>query len=386
MIYFDNAATTEMSESVLEAMLPYLKHSYGNPGALYRLGREARTAINKAREQVAIFVGSTPEQIVFTSGGSEANNLAIIGCADHLRRNNKLRIVTDMSEHDSVLRAASRLENGDVAIDYAKVGADGRVDWDCLRSKITDNTGMVSVMAVNNETGAINPVFDIGQLCKRSGVLFMTDCVQAAGAIPLFKRKPECDFLTISSHKIHGPKGIGALYVKDKNILSPIISGGEHQEYGLRAGTENVAGIVGFGKACEERMKRFFYIQNSIKRFKTEFICHLAKYIYGGENSFIINGSANVDYPVGIISLTFPDVDAETLVLMADAKGVCVSAGSACRAHESTPSRALTSMGVRGENAYQTVRISFSELNTLNDIKRGAMIVAECVNEIRAFR
>lgn len=251
MIYLDAAATTQIDRRVLESMMPYLTTQYGNAGTLYKFGRAANEALQSARAQVSRFVGADNGSIIFTSGGSESNNLVFHGAKEYLKRIGRTHVLVSAVEHDSVLRAAESLTKEGFDVGYIPVQGDGSVSLTTLEGLLRPDTGLVSVMYVNNETGTVNPVCDIGSLCMKHGVLFHTDCVQAAGCHPINVVEIGCDFLSVSSHKIHGPKGVGALYVKDMATVAPLIHGGSEQEFGLRGGTENVAGIVGFGRACE---------------------------------------------------------------------------------------------------------------------------------------
>lgn len=399
MIYLDNAATTQISPAVLEAMMPYLKDVYANPGTIYGFGRQAADAISKARKQVADFIGAKPEQIIFTSGGTEANNLAIKGCKNHLTKINKKHIVTSPTEHDSVLRAIESLCNPLCCNDkkcikpefytsFLPVDKRGHIQVDELEhmSYTYDDIGLVSVMYANNEIGVLNNVASVGRICREKHILFHTDCVQAAGSVALDVTKIGCDFMSISSHKIHGVKGVGALYVRDKQYLSPIINGGLVQEFGLRGGTENVAGIVGFGKACELAGKGIEDYSRTVISFKKHF-CEILKDRLADEHmetDVSINGLLP-KYPGKTLSLTFKNVDAETLVLMMGAKGVCISAGSACTSHESNPSHVLKAIGLSDDEARSTVRISFSEFNTVYEVERGAKLLAGCVKTLRGI-
>lgn len=399
MIYLDNAATTQISPAVLEAMMPYLKDVYANPGTIYGFGRQAADAISKARKQVADFIGAKPEQIIFTSGGTEANNLAIKGCKNYLTKINKKHIVTSPTEHDSVLRAIESLCNPlccnnkkcikpEFYTSFLPVDKRGHIQVDELEhmSYTYDDIGLVSVMYANNEIGVLNNVASVGRICREKHILFHTDCVQAAGSVALDVTKIGCDFMSISSHKIHGVKGVGALYVRDKQYLSPIINGGLVQEFGLRGGTENVAGIVGFGKACELAGKGIEDYSKMVISYKKHF-CEILKDRLADEhmeNDVSINGLLP-KYPGKTLSLTFKNVDAETLVLMMGAKGVCISAGSACTSHESNPSHVLKAIGLSDDEARSTVRISFSEFNTVYEVERGAKLLAGCVKTLRGI-
>lgn len=390
MIYLDNAATTPLSPKVLEAMLPYLKEEYGNAGSIYSLGRRAADAIAKARRQVADFIGADPSQIIFTSGGTEANNLAILGVKSYLKKIDRTHIITSPVEHDSVLKAVRALCGDKMNIkdefytSYLGVDKYGHVSYKDLYPLVTSKTGLVSIMCVNNEVGVLNPIKIIGHICKQYNILFHTDCVQAAGTHIISVDEFSCDFLSISSHKIHGPKGVGALYVRDKEYISPLINGGGAQEFGLRGGTENVAGIVGFGEACELAAQNIEQNAKTIIDYKKGFCESLKNCLseYGIENSTRINGLLP-GYPGKTLNITFDGVDAETLVLMLDANGVCVSAGSACQSHESTPSHVLTAIGLTDEQARSSIRISFSEMNKPDEVDRAAKILASCIKTLR---
>lgn len=250
MIYLDNAATTKMAPEVLNEMMPYLTEEYGNAGTLYGLGRTAADAIKNAREQISALFGCTPDHVIFTSGGSESNNTVFKGLRHKLKERGTTHLVVSAIEHDSILRAAEMLTKDGFHITYIKPSSDGCISPKAVETAIHEDTGLVSIMFVNNETGAVNDINEIGRICRQNEVLFHTDCVQAAGQYPLAVYKNDVDFASVSSHKIHGPKGVGALFVREKSLL-PLVCGGAEQEFGLRGGTENVAGIVGIGKAAE---------------------------------------------------------------------------------------------------------------------------------------
>lgn len=381
MIYLDNAASTMVPFDVLETMLPYITESYGNAGAVYSVGRQSRYAIDKARAQVATLFGCKPDQVLFTSGGSEANSMVFRGVIDYLRGTGQTHILVSAVEHDSAIKAARSLIGEGFDVEFVPVTDHGEVSANALRHKIKEKTGLVSVMYVNNETGAANPVDDIGEICEKYGILFHTDCVQAAGTHEINVAKIGCDFATISAHKIHGPKGVGALYVRDPNKLTPLIYGGAEQEYGLRGGTENVPGIVAMGKACETCYLGLHddMIRVSIfrQRFYTELLNELAEC---GLNDLLKVNGPPVIVPGKILNICVKGVDAETLLLMLDSRGVCVSAGSACRSHEAEPSHVLTAMGLSNEDARSSIRISFSKLNTTDEVIEAARIFADCIS------
>lgn len=370
--------------------MPYLTtENFGNPGSIHHLGRRAAAAVETAREQVADLIKCDPSQIIFTSGGSEANNLVFSGLVPYLASKNKTHIITSSVEHDSVLRAVNAVCNPlchnekkviksgfDATI--LPVNSNGEVDINVLQQELTEHTGLVSVMFVNNETGAVNPVREISSLCHRHNILFHSDCVQALSEQEVFVDEIGCDFISISAHKINAPKGIGALYVKDKSVLSPIIHGGMSQEFGLRGGTENVAGIVGFGKACE-RLKssrqRELSVALDVKDF---FIRNLKqKLLELGINNLLHINSFRTDSK--ILNLRFDGIDGQTLLLMLDAKDIYISAGSACTSKEDKPSHVLLSMGLAPDEARNSVRISFSAGNYIAHVIDAAHTMAQCV-------
>lgn len=389
MIYLDNASTTQPDPKVVEAVMPYLFEQYGNPGTLYSLGREAKAAIEKARKQVADFIGAKPEQIIFTSGGTEANNMVFQSTMDYLKKLGRRHIITSSVEHDSVIKASDKMciKHGFYK-SLLGVDSECRVNPDELRELIDFDTGLVSVMFVNNETGTANDIYTIASICRENGALFHTDCVQAAGCCQsLDVNEIGCDFMSLSSHKIHGLKGCGALYVKDPSIISPMICGGISQEFGYRGGTENVAAIVGFGAACDimNETARAHAI-NHVSALRHRLFNSIKSELESRDlhNIIHING-ANENSFCKILNVRFDGIDAETLVLMLDHVGVCVSAGSACRSREQEPSHVLLEMGISPENARQSIRISFSSTNTTEEIDAASKIIAECVEHLHCI-
>lgn len=393
MIYLDNAATTQIHPEVLDAMLPYLTEEYGNAGAMYGLGRRAANAVAEARRQVANLIGCEPSQVIFTSGGSEANNLVFSGLRPYLLANGKTHIITSAVEHDSVLKAVKSVCNplccntknvikSDFYATFLGVNSKCEVSIEGLIDSINERTGLVSVMYVNNETGATNPVHTIGRICNQRNVLFHTDCVQAAGFQNINVNSIGCDFLSISSHKINAPKGIGALYVRDLSTLSPIIHGGESQEFGYRGGTENVPGIVGFGKACDILTRNIKPDSQRANELKNIFITSLRKCLsdIGLKNIMHINSATERSK---ILNLRFDNVDGQTLLLMLDANGICVSAGSACNSHESKPSHVLKAMGLTDDEARDSIRVSFSHLQKTEEVVQAAKIMSHCIHILR---
>lgn len=385
MIYLDNAATTQIDPEVLATMMPWLTSKYGNAGTLYRFGAESRDAIQKAREQVATFIGADdPGQIIFTSGGTEANNLVFYS----QMHNASSGILTSLTEHDSILRSAKRVEENGCVVQYLTPD-----DTGCIRPENVETAlrsdgriGLVSVMYMNNETGAENDIREISNICKKHGVLFHTDCVQAAGCCDINVNDIGCEFLSISSHKIHGPKGMGALYVRSQSLVSPLILGGSAQEFGLRGGTENIAGIVGFGKACEIMTAKRHDIDVHCSTLKQLFyLCLNEELRLKGLGDIVhINGPSVIKHGK-TINVRFDGVDGETMLLMLDHNGVCVSAGSACTSHESTPSHVLTAMGITPNDARHSIRISFSKYNTREEVAEAARLMAECAATILSW-
>lgn len=395
MIYLDNAATTKIHPDVLKAMMPYLTTEYGNAGTKYELGRTAAKAIEVARKNVADFIGAKEGQIIFTSSGSEANNMAILGVLDYLRFSGKKRILVSSVEHDSVIKAANAAEKAlchssennikdRFHVEYIRVNSDGTLDMNHLSELLSkDDVGLVSVMYVNNETGAVNPVHDIGEICASRDILFHTDCVQAAGCHHIDVNYIGCDFATISAHKIHGGKGVGALYIKDKRVIRPIIHGGRTQEFGMRGGTENVAGIVGFGKACQMAKSELVERRTAVSLVKRLFYSTLTDELnkLGISDILSINGQ-DISNDGKTLNIRFKNVDSETLLLMLDSRGVYVSAGSACQSHESKPSHVLLAMGLSPDEARDSVRVSFSIFNTPDEAITAAKVFAECVSTL----
>lgn len=381
MIYLDNAATTQIDPLVVEAMMPYLTEQYGNPGSLYKLGRDAKSAVEKARAQVAKLMGAQPEQIIFTSGATEANNMVFEIARPFLEQTKRTHVVTSQIEHKSVLKSVQRLVD-DHNFDATFAGLSRSLPNlpESISQSIGPKTGLVSIMYANNEIGHAFDVRLIGKLCKRYDVLFHTDCVQAASCRPINVEGIGCDFATISSHKIHGPKGVGALFVKDPDMWEPMILGGDDQEFGLRGGTENVASIVGFGKACELVMQYHTLAeQDRLESMKTTFISNLDIRLnhYGLDNVWMVNGCSRT--ATKTISIRVNGVDAESLILMADSAGVCISAGSACNSRLNTPSHVLTSIGLTPDQARSSFRVSFSRMNTVEEAVKAAETIADCI-------
>lgn len=375
MIYLDNAATTKIAPEVLDSMMPYLTENFGNPSSVHFLGQEAKKAIEKAREQVANFLYCQPENIIFTSGGSEGNSfvasqiprlLSNLDCGFDLTH-----MVTTETEHHSLRQALHNHTKDGFGLSFASPNHNRVVTLEKILPHITKKTGFVSVMHTNNELGMENEVWEIGEWCEAEGIKFHTDCVQGAGNTPLFLGISSVDFATISSHKIHGPKGVGAVYVNSFEEVDPIIFGGNEQEFGLRGGTENVAGIVGFGMACELAQK------SPKKEYLPANEAFLSGLVEFGLTRTAINNGGK------IVNLMIDKVLGETLVFMMSSRGVCISAGSACNSRQDIPSETLLAYGFTEKQARSSVRISFSRYNTPEEGREAARILTECVDSLR---
>lgn len=383
MVYLDNAATTRISDAVLQNMLPYLRIGYGNPGSVHTLGRQSFEAVETARQRVAFLLEVPAQNIIFTASATEANNMVLRCTRERLRE--RPDIVVSAGEHDSILRTAfdvERREKGHVF--KVPLMESGRIDTLALMDIVErhrDSIGLVSIMRANNETGAVNPVENIFPKLQSLGILTHSDCVQAAGTEPLEHISHVCDFITLSAHKIHGPKGVGALYVKDKEALVPLITGGSVQEYGLRGGTENVAGIVGFGKACELASKNLAENVQNINMKSGKFFSVLTEQLarMGLIDILHFNGESQNSKTY---SIRFDGIPAETLLMMLDANEIYVSAGSACTAHDTGLSHVLSAMGLSPEEIRSSIRISFSTMNTMDEMLFAACGLATCVQRI----
>lgn len=383
MIYLDSAATTRTSDAVFEKMKPYMLDLFGNPGSVYSFGKKSLDAVNEARENVAAFLGAKSGQILFTSGGSEANTSAFHGVANYLKGNMKHKILISSVEHDSVINAATSMNEFEVL--RIPVCRDGTIDIDQLERMMDNEVGLVSVMYVNNEVGSVNNVQRIASICHRCGALFHTDCVQAAGCYKIDVDEIGCDFASISSHKIHGAHGIGALYARDMSQLSPIIYGGSHQEFGLRGGTENVPCIVGFGEACRLLIGNEDTVLDTVSSYKKMFYDTLVESLSNNSRGFVsVKVNGRHPYESGkIANICFDGVDAEALIMALDCCGVCASAGSACRSHEAVPSHVLKSMSLSDKEARGSVRFSFDENNSSVEVCDAAKKTAECASILK---
>lgn len=381
MIYLDNAATTRIYPEVRDAMLPYLGDEYGNPGSTHILGRNAAYAIEKARELVAKPIGAKPDSIMFTSCGSESNTMVFAGLAQILKEMNKTHIVTTQVEHHSVLNAAKYMECLGFTVTYLPVESDGSLPMSTVKCALRPNTGLVSVMCVNNETGNIYNIAEIGRLAQEAGAFFHTDCVQAYGCVDLDVDRDNIDFMSVSGHKFHAPKGVGFLYIRKryKGVMDPLIYGGE-QEYGKRGGTENVASIVGMGEAARLAYENRFSIWEYVERVKSTFLTPITTKL---SSTVHVNGLPGMG--ARSINLRIDGVNAETLLLMLENNGVLVSAGSACSAHQATASHVLKALGLSDEEAMSSIRVSFSDDVSQTEALEAADIIMDCVEQLRAI-
>lgn len=360
-VYADNAATTPVSQTVLNAMLPYYTEKYGNPSSLYAVGREAKKALEEARENVANHLGALPNEIFFTSGGSEADNWAIKGVAHELAKKGKKHIITSKFEHHAVLHTTEALEKEGFEVTYLEVYENGIVKPEDVEKAIREDTALVTIMYANNEIGTIQPISEIGAICKKHGVLFHTDAVQAVGNVKINVKEENIDLLSLSGHKLHAPKGVGALYVRRGIRLPNLISGGA-QERGKRAGTENVAGIVALSVAMDEAYANLDERNARLIRMRDRLIEGASKI----ERSRL-NGDPVKRLP-GNFNMCFEGIEGESLLLKLDFAGICASSGSACTSGSLDPSHVLLAIGLPHEIAHGSLRISFSDQNTEEDV------------------
>ncbi len=383
MIYLDNAASTAVHPEVVKEMLPYFDVQYGNPSSIHQFGRKAKNAIQKARKQVAALIGAEQDEILFTSGGTESNNTILYGFptlrdVSHVSFSfDKNHIITSSIEHEAILEPCKKLEEKGVKITYLPVDEHGIIDSNDVTNSIAENTVLVSIMFANNEVGTIQPIKEISEICKKYQIPLHTDAVQAVGKVPINVKELGVDALSISSHKINGPKGIGALFIKKGLKIVPYITGGG-QENGLRSGTENVASIVGFGKACEIAKERF---NENISHFQTLHSSMLSRIVKeiphvklnGHPEKRIFNN----------IHLTFLGVQGEDLIIKLDEHGIAASTGSACSVHTQKASHVLQAMGFNHEQITGSLRMSFGYMNTLNEVDQTVEVLKKVVSELR---
>jgi len=359
-VYFDNNATTKVAEQVLDEMKPLFCDLYGNPSSMHMFGGQIGRKIRRAREQVARLLGCEPSEIVFTSGGTESDNTAIKGSL--AAAPNKRKVITTRVEHPAVLAACRDLENHGYTVVELTVDKEGRLDLAELEEKLDDDTVLVTIMYANNETGVVFPINKIAELVTGRGVVFHTDAVQAVGKIPLDLAKSNIDLLSLSGHKLHGPKGVGVLYVRKGTRLSPFMVGG-HQEAGRRAGTENVPGIVGLGKACELAAENLEAENSKVKYLRDKLENSLLQKCPGSR----LNGDKDNRLP-NTSNISFEYVEGEAILLMLDKYGICASSGSACTSGSLEPSHVLRAMGVPFTSAHGSIRFSLSRYNTEEEV------------------
>ncbi|MDY4192668.1 MAG: cysteine desulfurase NifS [Oscillospiraceae bacterium] len=383
-VYADNSATTRISGPVLEAMLPWLQEGYGNASSIYRKGREACAAMEHARNQVERALGAElsrhegPTEVYFTSGGSEADNWAIKGVAHSLALKGKKHIVTSVFEHHAVLHTCAALEKEGFEVTYLPVDTAGLLRAEDVEKAIREDTALVSIMYANNEIGTIQPIAEIGAICRRKGVLFHTDAVQAVGNVEIDVKAQNIDLLSLSAHKIHGPKGVGVLYCR-KGIRLPNLIDGGGQERGRRAGTENIAGIVGLGQAIEDACADIPARAARLRVLRDKLI-----HAFEGFDHARLNGDPVRRLP-GSVNFSFLGVEGESLLLSLDAMGIAASSGSACTSGSLDPSHVLLSLGLTHEWAHGSLRISFSDENTEADADYIIQVLPGVIGRLRAM-
>jgi len=379
LIYLDNAASTAVHPEVVKEMLPYFDVQYGNPSSIHQFGRKAKNAIQKARKQVAALIGAEPDEILFTSGGTESNNTILYGIPKSRGPKFVLNhIITSSIEHEAILEPCRDLEKNGVKVTYLPVDEHGIVNPNDITNLVNPQTVIVSVMFANNEVGTIQPIKEISKICNKYQIPLHTDAVQAVGKVPINVKELGVDALSISSHKINGPKGVGALFIKKGLTIAPEILGGG-QENGMRSGTENVASIVGFGKACEiakerlnDNISHFQTLHSSILSSVVKEIPHVK--LNGHPEKRIFNN----------IHLTFLGVNGEDLIIKLDEHGIAASTGSACSVHTQKASHVLKAMGFNHEQITGSLRISFGYMNTLNEVNQTVEVLKKVVSELRS--
>jgi len=375
LIYLDNAASTQIHSDVLDSMLPFLKEQYGNPSSIHRYGRLSRKAIHKARKQIASLINANPAEILITSGGTESNNTVLIGISSQFPDS---QIITSSIEHDAILEPCKKLISNGFQVNYLSVDKSGIINTMDLKNTISKKTSLVSIMFGNNEVGTIQPISEIVKICHENKVVFHTDAVQAVGKVAIDVKELGVDLLSISSHKLHGPKGVGALYIKDGVKIDPVILGGG-QEFRLRSGTENVASIVGFGQACEIAQNNLIENNSLIKKLQTLLVKRVLDEIpevtFNGHSEYRLSNNAH---------FTFLGVNGEDLIIKLDEYGIAASTGSACSVNTQKASHVLESMGFSLEQITGSLRLTVGIFNTENEINKTVDILKKVVEELRA--
>ncbi|WHH59396.1 cysteine desulfurase family protein [Petroclostridium sp. X23] len=380
-VYLDNSATTKPYTEVVEAMVEMLTENYGNPSSLHIKGIHAERAVKKARQNIANALEVKSSEIIFTSGGTESNNIAIRGIAAASKKKGN-HLITSVIEHPSVLNTYKYMEEMGYRVSYIQIDRDGIIDMKQLENELGDDTILVSIMHVNNEVGTIQPIKEIRDVLsiKKSQAAFHVDAIQSFGKIPFTPEEFGIDMLSVSAHKIHGPKGIGALYIKKGLLIKPIIYGG-NQETGIRSGTENVPGMIGFGKAAEQTFANLKENISMMKRLKNK----LKELISMSVDNIVINGTNDEKSAPHILNVSFPGVRAEVLLHALESKGIFVSTGSACSSNKPSPSHVLTAMGTSRECIEGAIRFSISTFNSIEDIEYCAEQLATIIKQLRKY-
>lgn len=377
-VYFDHSATTATAPEVASQMVEYMTNTFGNPSSVHAFGREAKKAIIHARKQVADLIGANPEEILFTSGGTEGDNMALRGIAEANKKRGK-HIITTQIEHHAILHTCEALEKEGYRVTYLPVDEYARVNPQDVADAICDDTILISVMFANNEVGTIQPIAEIGKIAKGKGIYFHTDAVQAVGNYPIDVNEYGIDLLTISSHKFHGPKGIGALYIRKGVRIKPILFGGA-QEKTLRPGTENTPGIVGLGKAAELAQAELTDKINRVQKLRDKLIAGITERIPEAK----LNGHPTLRMP-GNVNFSFRYIEGESLLLNLDIKGIAASSGSACTSGSLDPSHVLLAMGITHEIAHGSLRLSLGRENTEEDVDYCLEVLPEIVARLRSM-
>ncbi|MBI2822373.1 MAG: cysteine desulfurase NifS [Acidobacteria bacterium] len=376
-VYLDNSATTPVDRRVLEAMLPFFTEAFGNASSIHTFGQRAREAVEDARERLAHLIGANPKEVVFTSGGTESDNTAVRGVAYHLRDKGK-HIITTRIEHPAILGACKALEEEGFHITYLPVDPRGRVDAGGVAEAITPETVLITVMHANNEIGTLQPIEEICEIAHARGILVHSDCVQTLGKIPLDMKKLRVDLASFSAHKLHGPKGVGALFVRRNVQFKPFIVGGSHERK-RRAGTENVTGIVGFGKAAELALEHLPEMQTRIKGLRDRMESELARV-----PETRLNGHPELRVP-HICNLSFGHTEGEGLLISLDLEGIAVSTGAACSSGSLEPSHVLVALGRDKRDVHGSLRFSFSRMNTDADVDSVVEVLPRIVDRVRSM-
>ena len=377
-IYADNAATTKMSRTAIDAMLPYMETYFGNPSSLHTIGQQAAEALQKARETVAECLGCQPREITFTSGGSEADNQALVSAARIGERKGKKHIISTAFEHPAILHTLKKLEKEGFEVQLLDVGPTGTITAQQVADAIREDTCLVTIMYANNEIGSIMPIPEIGAVCKEKGVLFHTDAVQAAGHLYIDVKAQNIDMLSLSAHKFHGPKGVGLLYARQGISLTNIIEGGA-QERGKRAGTENIPGIVSMAAALKEACDHIDENAAKVSALRDKLIAGLSRIPHSA-----VNGDLEHRLP-GNVNFCFEGIEGESLLLLLDAKGICASSGSACTSGSLDPSHVLLAIGRPHEVAHGSLRLSLCEWNTEEEVDYMLQVIPEVVEYLRGM-